>query len=99
VYTDPYARVDGREALSRHIAGFHRARPGHRIPIASGVETHHGYVRFQWVMLDAAGHRVGEGFDVGELAPDGRLQRIVGFFGPFPSIPEDWPKDQVWRGG
>jgi hypothetical protein len=27
-----------------------------------------------------------EGFDVGELGPDGRLRRIVGFFGPFPPI-------------
>jgi hypothetical protein len=27
---------------------------------------------------------VTEGFDVGQLADDGRLRRIVGFFGPFP---------------
>ena len=26
-----------------------------------------------------------------ELAADGRLQRITGFFGAFPPIPESWP--------
>jgi hypothetical protein len=98
VYADPTALVEGRDALSSHIAGFHRNRPGFRIPLASGVDTHHGFVRFEWVMLDPAGRVVGNGFDVGELAPDGRLQRITGFFGAFPKIPEDWPNDEVWRG-
>jgi hypothetical protein len=27
-----------------------------------------------------------DGFDVGELATDGRLRRIVGFFGSFPPL-------------
>jgi hypothetical protein len=27
-----------------------------------------------------------EGMDFGELGDDGRLKRIVGFFGPFPSV-------------
>ena len=33
------------------------------------------------------------------LAAEGRLQRITGFFGSFPPIPESWPEHLVWHGG
>lgn len=84
VYCDPTATVDGREALVAHIAGFQRQMPGARIDVASGVDEHDGWLRFAWTMLGADGATMIEGFDVGELAADGRLRRIVGFFGPFP---------------
>jgi hypothetical protein len=98
VYCDPLSRIEGRQALSDHIAGFQQSQPGFRIPLASGVDAHHNYLRFRWVMLDPNRNVVLEGFDVGELASDGRLQRITGFFGPFPKVPEDWPGVEVWRG-
>jgi hypothetical protein len=98
VYCDPLSRIEGRQALSDHIAGFQQSQPGFRIPLASGVDAHHNYLRFRWVMLDPNRNVVLEGFDVGELASDGRLQRITGFFGPFPNVPEDWPGVEVWRG-
>jgi hypothetical protein len=37
-------------------------------------------------MLGDDGTTIMDGFDVGALGPDGRLNRIVGFFGPFPSL-------------
>lgn len=84
-YCDPTASVSGRDALLSHIAGFREMFPGARIEPTSGVEEHNGWLRFSWSMIDAAGATAMEGFDVGELAPDGRLRRIVGFFGPFPA--------------
>jgi hypothetical protein len=96
IYCDPLSRVEGRHALSDHIVAFQRSRPGFRIPLASGVDTHHEFLRFRWVMLNPAGQFVYEGFDAGELAPDGRLQRITGSFGPFPAIPEGWPPGEAW---
>jgi hypothetical protein len=86
VYCDPTANVEGREGLVAHIAGFHQQFPGARIDVTSGVEEHHGWLRFAWAMVDGEGATLMEGFDVGEVAQDGRLQRIVGFFGPFPSL-------------
>jgi hypothetical protein len=83
-YCDPTASVAGRDALLAHIAGMREAFPGSRIETASGVESHHGWLRFAWTMVDESGATAMEGFDVGELAADGRLARIVGFFGPFP---------------
>jgi hypothetical protein len=83
-YRDPTASVDGRDGLLEHIAGFRDALPGARIEMTSGVDEHHGWARFAWAMVGADGATAIEGFDACEFAPDGRLQRIVGFFGPFP---------------
>ncbi len=52
-----------------------------------------------WQMLDPKGLPASDGVDVVELAAAGRLQRITGFFGAFPPIPESWPEHLVWRGG
>jgi hypothetical protein len=46
------------------------------------VDLHHGRLRFAWKLTDASGRTVVEGIDFCELASDGRLRRIVGFFGP-----------------
>jgi hypothetical protein len=83
-YTDPTAHVSGRDELLTHIAGMRQAFPDARIEPTSGVEEHHGWFRFAWKMLDATGATAMEGFDVGSLGDDGRIGRIVGFFGPFP---------------
>lgn len=84
-YEDPSAVAEGREGLLRHIGGFHAARPGARIEVVSGVDRHHDVIRFAWRMVAADGAVMVEGIDFGVLAPDGRLARIVGFFGPVPA--------------
>ena len=55
-------------------------------PTSSGVDEHHGRLRFTWRMEGADGSTIIEGIDFGELADDGRLQRSVGFFGPRPDL-------------
>jgi hypothetical protein len=82
-YTDPTAHVEGRDALDAHIAGFTERMPGHRIDPTSWVDEHHGWFRFSWKIVGPDGATVLEGFDVGEQAADGRIARIVGFFGAF----------------
>ena len=81
-YTDPLRHLEGREALNRTIATFQRQRPGERIVLTSGVDHHHDMVRFAWQWYGADSSTIMEGIDFGELASDGRLRRIVGFFGP-----------------
>lgn len=102
-YTDPISEVHSKEALAAHIGRFlsegpYGRGPGHRILISSGIEHHHGMIRFTWVLLDPRGAAISRGLDVGELAADGRLQRITGFFGPPPPIPEGWPDNLLWHG-
>ena len=86
VYMDPTARVEGREALVKHIGGFLAQMGEARLERSSGVEVHHDVLRFEWRIVAADGSVVAAGFDYGETAPDGRLKRIVGFFGPFPDL-------------
>lgn len=93
VYTDPTAYVEGREALVQHIGGFlsgQSAASGPSIQIASSVDVHHRrFLRFAWKLVAPDGTTVlAPGMDYGELDEDGRLELIVGFFGPFPPVAE-----------
>ena len=87
-YTDPLAHVDGREALVQHIGLFQQQAPIVRLVQASGIDEHHGVLRFAWRAEGATEPPLAglEGLDIGELAADGRLRRIVGFFGPLPDL-------------
>ena len=84
VYCDPTARVEGREALIQHIGAFQAAAPGRRIELSSGVDEHDRRFRFSWVSSGPGDAPVLEGIDFGELAADGRIASITGFFGPLP---------------
>lgn len=52
------------------------------------VRLHHEKLRFTWRMLFADGKVYVEGIDFGELSTDGKLDRIVGFFGPLAPKPQ-----------
>jgi hypothetical protein len=84
-YTDPMSDAPGRDALVALIAQFHQQMPGASIAATSGVDEHHGHLRFAWKMSQADGSTSMEGIDIGQLAEDGRIQSITGFFGPLPS--------------
>ena len=102
-YTDPMYEVRGKEEIAnligRSLSGeaYDEVGAGARIPISSGVDQHHEMLRFSWVLIGPQKELLLEGMDFVELAGDGRLKRINGFFGPFPPIPESWPEQLVWR--
>ena len=81
-YTDPTAHVAGRKALVDHIGAFFEQFRGAYFVVTSGIDSHHGKFRFTWRMVLADGKVFLEGIDFGELNSDGKLHRIVGFFGP-----------------
>ncbi len=82
-YTDPTVHLEGREALVQHISGFLKGLPGARIVPTSHADLHHGVLRFSWRILKPDGSTLSDGMDFGELDADGRIKRIVGFFGAF----------------
>ena len=86
-YTDPQSDVTGRDGLIELISGFQAQANGAKIVATSAVDEHHGKIRFTWIMQAADGSTMMEGIDFGELAPDGRIQKIVGFFGPTTPVP------------
>ena len=87
VYVDPNVLLTGREALGGHIATVQASRPGARLEFMSGIDVHHNVVRFLWRLVRADGTCGDTSIDFGEVGPDGRLVKIVGFFGPPPSLP------------
>jgi hypothetical protein len=82
VYCDPTARVEGRESLVAHIAGYQEQFADARIEVRSRVDQHGQNFRFAWAIVDSAEHVVLEGVDFGQVADDGRIRSITGFFGP-----------------
>ena len=85
VYIDPLSDVKGRDGLNGAIAGMHAQQPGASIVLASGIDQHHNQVRFRWDFIGADGTTAIQGIDVGESAPDGRIARIVGYWGDPPA--------------
>ena len=59
------------------------------------ADEHHGLLQFTWARVGSDGSLIRTGIDFGQVAADGRLLRITGFFGPPPPIPLTFPADQV----
>lgn len=54
--------------------------PGHTFRRTSEIDGHHGFARYEWELLPPDGSPPLSGLDVAELADDGTLRRVVGFF-------------------
>ena len=81
---EPRGRFEGRDAVLERIAGFAERFPGARVRLTSGVDEHHGCLRYAWTIVGADGATLLEGSDFAELGSDGRLRQVVMFFGPLP---------------
>lgn len=81
-YTDPTVHAAGIDALLAHIGTVLARRPGAKVVRTSRVDAHHGVARFAWRVVQADGSMLPEGLDIAEITQDGRIGRIVGFFGP-----------------
>lgn len=80
VYCDPLDRVEGRQALAAHIAATQAQLSGGRVEVTSDPVRHHDSAFFRWTMTDVTGSTVLTGWDVVQLAEDGRIARLTGFF-------------------
>jgi hypothetical protein len=80
----PQGRWAGRDAIAEWIGDFAERMPGATVKVTTGVDEHHGFARYGWVIAASDGSTAAEGIDVCELADDGRLRRIVMFFGSSP---------------
>ena len=81
---DPPLDAAGRAEISGLAAAMHQHYPDHGFRRASEVDEHHGHFRYAWELVGPDGTVAVAGVDVGELDDDGRLRRIVGFFGDLP---------------
>lgn len=84
VLLDPPLDGTGLDAIVGCAETLVTHYPGHRFVRTSGVDAHHGVARYGWELRNPDDDAVLEGIDVVETDDDGRLSRIVGFFGPLP---------------
>lgn len=82
---DPPLLGAGIAGISDMMAAVHQQFPSHRFRRTTGIDEHHGHLRYGWEMAGPDGGVVLTGMDVGELA-NGRLVRITGFFDPLPAL-------------
>jgi hypothetical protein len=78
---DPPLDGAGHEGIGNLAAALQSQFPGHTFRRTSGIDAHHGFARYEWAMLAPDGTTVLTGLDVAEVADDGTLRRVVGFFG------------------
>jgi len=81
-YVDPMLEARGHAALNDMVDGVQAAYTGHRFRATSGIDAHHDQFRVGWELVAPDGSVTVAGIDAGAVAPDGRLARITGFFGP-----------------
>jgi SnoaL-like domain len=88
-YRDPLMQGDGRAGIDALVQGVHQQFPGYRFRQVGAVDGHHSYVRFAWELGPEDGPAPIAGSDVAILAPDGRLQSVIGFLDRVPTgVPE-----------
>ena len=87
-FRDPLADLVGAEQIGAMLDAAHEAYPGQVFRRTSGIDGHHDVRRFEWNLgpADGVGDLVVAGIDIVELAPDGRIACVTGFFGPFPDL-------------
>ena len=81
-YVDPASDVVGPDGFAEMVGAIQGHYAGHAVVRTSAIDQHHDQIRFEWELRDPDGAVVIAGVDYGELAGDGRLQSITGFFGP-----------------
>ncbi len=87
VIIGPGYRFTGHREVLDEIARFHRDDPGFKPMLTSGFDVHSGWARFSFVLLDSTGRQVNEGWDLVEFTPDGRIARVISFWGVLPAPP------------
>jgi hypothetical protein len=78
---DPPFDGTGREAIAAMTDVVLAHYPGHAFRRTTVVDAHHTFARYGWELVAPDGTVAVGGTDIVELAADGRLGRIIGFFG------------------
>ena len=60
---------------------MHAHFPGHTFRRTTAVDSHHDVARYGWELVGPDGAVAMAGLDVAEFGADGRITRVVGFFG------------------
>ncbi len=85
-YIDRVRNGTGHDGIDQMLQTAQEHYPGYRLSLASGIETHHGYVRFSWAAGGTAEAPLYiNGTDIAVVTDDGRLKSVVGFVNAAPA--------------
>jgi hypothetical protein len=82
-FIDPSIETHGIDEFEANVHKVKEQLPGTRYERTSGVESHHRLHRHEW-QISRDGEVLMPGFDVTEVDDDGKVLRVLGFFGPLP---------------
>ena len=82
-YIDPTIDTTSREGLADAIGQFIASTPGASIVVTSGLDVRAGELRFKWE-FQTGGTTLVRGVDYMEIADDGRIASIRGYWEPLP---------------
>jgi hypothetical protein len=85
-FVDPLAAVEGRDALDALVGAAQGQFTGLTFTAGGPADAHHDQGRFTWHLGSAGAEPVAVGFDVAELAPDGRIRLVLGFIDKAPAM-------------
>lgn len=79
-YKDPLVQANSRRSLDHLIAHTHNLFPGAKLVLNGEVQHHEHGTLFHWDMVGEGGALMLQGVDFAEIAGDGKVHRVVGFF-------------------
>ncbi|HEX2941105.1 MAG TPA: nuclear transport factor 2 family protein [Rhodopila sp.] len=86
-YLDAHRDGTGHDAINAMIGATQDHFPGYRFRLTSGIEAHHGRVRFSWAAGGAPDAPLFfAGTDFANTAPDGRFAMVTGFIDAMPNL-------------
>jgi uncharacterized protein YndB with AHSA1/START domain len=80
-FRDQFSCVDGLSELSPHLGAAQRFMPGLRLAREGDVRQCQGTVLANWKAVGADGQLRGQGTNVFNMPPDGRIQSATGLWG------------------
>jgi hypothetical protein len=83
---DPPLEGRGRAEISALADVVLAHYAGHKFVRTTAVDSHHGFARYGWDLRAPDGAVAVSGIDVVQFDDDGKLLRVVGFFGPLEPV-------------
>jgi hypothetical protein len=81
IFRDKFGSTRGRDELNTHIGACQTYLPGLGLRPEGSVRQCQGTAIVDWTASGPSGEARGRGSNVFDLAPDGRIARVVGFWG------------------
>ena len=81
VLVDPPFDGAGHDGIAAMADAVLAHYPAHTFERTTEVDAHHTFARYGWSLVAPDGTAAVTGTDVVELADDGRIARVIGFFG------------------